>query len=290
MADLLTSADSILVSVGMPVYNGAADLPRALAALTTQTHQNLEIIISDNASTDATPDICRHFASQDARIRYFRNETNIGGAANFERVLRLANSPYFMWAACDDWWAPDFVRANLLCLLENPRHIASMSSLKYVDGNRFVWMPFIHRADTRPLVGSVAANVRHYVANSGMNSRFYALFRREILLKCLPFETYTAADNALIVRTLAYGTYGEVPRVLFHRGMAGESARHLKMLTADRSFPGRFLPLWHYSRTVWKMPHVPHDVGMLISLGIVNSIFSAMLVIAWIKHGLGYRT
>lgn len=273
----------------MPVYNGAADLPRALDALLVQSHRNLEIIISDNASTDATPDICLGYAARDPRIRYFRNQTNIGAPANFERVLRLARGPYFMWAACDDWWAPDFVSANLHCLIENPRHIASMSALKYTNGNRFVWMPFIHRADTRPLVGSIAANVRHYVANSGMNSRFYALFRREVLLKCLPFESYTAADNALIVRSLAYGSYGEVKRVLFYRSLAGESSRHLKMLTADRGFPGRFLPLWRYSRTVWQMPHVRRDVGMIISLTIVNSIFSAMLAMAWLRHLFGSR-
>jgi glycosyltransferase involved in cell wall biosynthesis len=289
VVDPNTPPESILVSIGLPVYNGEADLPRALHSLTTQTHRNLEIIISDNASTDATPDICRHFAARDPRIRYRRQAQNIGGAANFEYVLRQATGPFFMWAACDDWWASDFVRANLLCLLQNPRHIASMSALKYADGDRFVSMPFIRRADTRPLIGSVAANVRHYVANSGMNSRFYALFRRDVLLKCLPFESYTAADNALIVRTLAFGTYGEVRRVLFHRGMAGESAKHLKMLTADRGIPGRFLPLWRYSRTIWRMPHVKHDIGTLIALTTVNTVFSTMLTLARIKYFLSRK-
>ncbi len=283
MGESSISVESILVSIGLPVYNGAADLPRALASLTSQSHRHLEIIISDNASTDATSEICQDYASRDPRIRYFRNSTNIGGAANFERVLRLARGLYFMWAACDDWWAPNFVEANLRVLTQNPRHVASMSALKYVDGSRFVGMPFIHRADTRPLVGSVAANVRHYVANSGMNSRFYALFRRDVLLKCLPFESYTAADNALVVRSLAYGTYGEVKRVLFYRSLAGESSRHLTMLTADRGFPGRFLPLWRYSCTVWRMPHVKRDFGLFLSLMIVNTIFAVMLVLAQVK-------
>jgi glycosyltransferase involved in cell wall biosynthesis len=277
---------SILVSVGVPVYNGLPHLRRALETLVAQTHRNLEIIISDNASTDGTEALCRDYAARDPRISYLRNTENIGGGANFTRVLDLACGDFFMWAAHDDWWAPEFVEANLKNLIEHPDYVMSMSRVGYRDGDREVWMPFIERADWRGLTGSPAANVRHYVANSGMNSRFFALYRRDVLRKCFRIEPYLGSDNATMVRTLALGKHGEVNRMLFFRGMAGESARHLPMLTADRTFPGRILPLWRYSKRVWNMPHVQRDVGMLVSLITVNIIFSSMLGITLVKEVL----
>lgn len=283
----MTSADDVLVSVGVPVYNGGWELRRALETLINQTHRNLEIIVSDNASTDDTPDICREFAKRDPRVIYLRNEMNVGSTPNFAKVLHSARGEFFMWCGHDDWWAPEFVAENLRVLLAHPDCAGSMARAVYMDGDREVRMPFIERADWRGLTGSVQANVCRYVANAGMNSRFYSLFRRWVLLESFKGESYIGADNAIMVRTLAYGKHGEVNRPLFFRGMGGESARHLAMLTADKSFPGRFLPLWRYTRAVWRMPHVRHDIGLIIALITVNTVFVGFLLLTLVKHGLG---
>ena len=93
-----------LVSIGMPVYNGERFIRQALDSLLAQDCENFELIISDNASADGTQEICLEYAAQDGRIRYYRNENNLGALANFNRVLGLAQGPYFMWAAHDDVW------------------------------------------------------------------------------------------------------------------------------------------------------------------------------------------
>ncbi|HQH27844.1 MAG TPA: glycosyltransferase family 2 protein, partial [Oligoflexia bacterium] len=111
-----------LVSIGLPVYNGEKFLRRALNSLTGQDYGNIELIISDNDSTDSTAQICGEFLAHDRRIRYYRCETNIGMAANFVRVLNLARGDYFMWAACDDWWDKRFVSCLLQALMEHPDH------------------------------------------------------------------------------------------------------------------------------------------------------------------------
>ena len=72
-----------LVSIGLPVYNEAEHLAQALDSLLGQDYENIEVIISDNASTDGTPQICADYAGKDGRVRYHRNETNIGGINNF---------------------------------------------------------------------------------------------------------------------------------------------------------------------------------------------------------------
>jgi glycosyltransferase involved in cell wall biosynthesis len=98
------------VSVGLPVYNGARYLAEAVDSLLAQSFEDFELIISDNASTDATERICRAYAAGDPRIRYVRAETNRGLLWNFRRVLELARAPLFKWMAHDDRCAPEFLR------------------------------------------------------------------------------------------------------------------------------------------------------------------------------------
>ena len=97
------------VSIGMPVYNGEQLLPRALDSLLSQRFEDFELIISDNASEDATSEICLSYAARDRRIRYYRNETNIGAARNYTRVFEHSSGKYFKWAAHDDWIAPAYL-------------------------------------------------------------------------------------------------------------------------------------------------------------------------------------
>ncbi|MDX8392426.1 MAG: glycosyltransferase family 2 protein [Mariprofundaceae bacterium] len=107
------------VSIGMPVYNGAAYICEALDSLLAQSFTDFELIISDNASTDDTQTICQAYEKKDARVRYVRQKKNLGAEKNFHFVLNEASSEYFMWAAADDCWMPTFVEASVALLCEN---------------------------------------------------------------------------------------------------------------------------------------------------------------------------
>lgn len=115
------------VSIGMPVYNGEKYLRDALDSLLSQTFSDFELIISDNASTDNSGNICLEYASKDNRIRYIRQPDNIGAAANFKFVFDKAGSEYFMWAACDDIRSSNFIDVNLKFLKLNTDYVASTS-------------------------------------------------------------------------------------------------------------------------------------------------------------------
>lgn len=95
--------DEALVSIGVPVFNGARFIGRALYSLLTQTYRNIDLIISDNASTDETAQICAHYARRDSRVRYIRQEHNIGAARNWNYVAKQARGRYFKWASANDW-------------------------------------------------------------------------------------------------------------------------------------------------------------------------------------------
>ena len=110
------------VSIGLPVYNGEKFLKKRLDSILSQTLETFELIISDNASTDSTSDICKEFASNDTRIHYFRQENNIGAIRNFKYVLDKALCDYFIWASVDDIWLPEFLEKNIK-VLENDKNV-----------------------------------------------------------------------------------------------------------------------------------------------------------------------
>jgi glycosyltransferase involved in cell wall biosynthesis len=108
------------ISVGMPVYNGSKYVVEAIESVLAQTFGDFELVISDNASTDATEDICRDFAARDARIRYVRNRQNRGAAWNFNRTFELATGDYFKWLAHDDAIGPQYLARTSEVLDQDP--------------------------------------------------------------------------------------------------------------------------------------------------------------------------
>lgn len=122
-----------LVSVGMPVFNAGHLIREAIEQVLQQTHQNLEIIISDNHSDDSTADICREFASMDNRIKYFRQATTIGATENFRFVLEQASGDYFMWAAHDDRRSANYVEILTQALIAEPSASIAFTNVAVFD-------------------------------------------------------------------------------------------------------------------------------------------------------------
>lgn len=99
------------VTIGMPVYNGATFIRRALDSVLAQDFRDLEVLISDNASTDDTATIIAAYVARDQRIRYVRHESNVGSLNNFIYVLKNARGRWFSWLAHDDYYeTADHVR------------------------------------------------------------------------------------------------------------------------------------------------------------------------------------
>lgn len=128
------SAPRPLVSVGVPVYNGADHLEEALSSVLSQDYSNLEVVICDNASEDGTEAICREIASGDYRVRYLRNRTNIGLLGNFRRTLDEARGKYFTWLAHDDVMSDTACLSKLAGFLEdNPETVICASAVRILN-------------------------------------------------------------------------------------------------------------------------------------------------------------
>lgn len=122
------------VTIGLPVYNGRNYLAQTMESLLAQTYTDFELVICDNASTDDTEAICRAFAARDERVRYFRNEENIGASANYNRVFELGRGMYFKWAAHDDLLAPAYLERCVEVLDQNPDVVLAYTQAKAIDG------------------------------------------------------------------------------------------------------------------------------------------------------------
>jgi glycosyltransferase involved in cell wall biosynthesis len=196
------------VSIGIPVFNGADGLARTLECLCGQTLRDFEIIISDNASTDATPAICRRFAG-DPRVRYVRQHRAIPVTDNFNFVLRQARAPYFMWAAHDDDRDADFIETLVAALDHHPAAILAFGQVvEIVDG-----VPRRFDLDFANCGLSACARLRK-AAYSPLH-HLYGVWRTERLRTIPWYHNDWWHDTPPMMAATVLGDFVEVPGVVF---------------------------------------------------------------------------
>src|SRR4051812_21445947 len=122
-------------SIGLPVYNGENHLRQSIESILAQTWQDFEFIISDNASVDSTPDICREYAERDSRIRYIRQPSNCGLSRNTNFVFEQSTGEYFKWVSHDDIHVPEFLARCVEVLDRSPSAVMVSPRGVIIDGN-----------------------------------------------------------------------------------------------------------------------------------------------------------
>jgi glycosyltransferase involved in cell wall biosynthesis len=220
------------LTIGLPVYNGGKRLKTAMDSLLNQSYRNFALHISDNASTDDTPLICQEAAERDSRVVWTRQPKNIGAEENFRFVLQDSHTPFFMWAAHDDYWKDTFVEKNLALLLNDPLAIASISKVAFQRDGVQVYLS----QSTHALKGSVSDNLHDFFRNPADASRIYAVHRTEALKRSRPaIAPFHGMDWLVIALTLLEGHYLEWPEVLLYRE-APEPGRYSDRVRIDNSW------------------------------------------------------
>lgn len=202
-----------LVSIGMPVRNGEATIAHAITSLLSQTHRNLRIRISDNASTDATPTICRKLASQDKRIIYERCSQDQGAIANFNIVLERAEGTYFMWAAHDDYWADTFLEGAIQELRKDPEAVGCVTGLEieYGEGGTIERVHAPVGLESR----RVRTRVRAALLDRGWFG-IYGLLRLDSFPPGYRIPSVAGPDAAFIFGLVLRGRFVLRDEILFH--------------------------------------------------------------------------
>lgn len=257
---------NLIISIGLPIYNGEYFLRKSLDSILSQTIENFELIISDNGSTDKTSEICLEYIKKDKRINYFRQEKNIGPLRNFTFVLNKAKAKYFAWTAVDDYILPTFIEKNILILEQNQNIIGSISKVQsyHIDEKTLQkHIPDINFRNFRQkLVSSVRPNaVCQLIGDYEQKVRLlfkksayqvmYSVYRTEELKKCVIQDQFVGFDVPIILNALKLGDINMMNEILmfrFDRGMSTmgsiRMSRSLEQGVIGIIFPHLPLTFW----------------------------------------------
>lgn len=217
------------VTIGMPVYNGERFIVEALDSIMAQTYKDLELVISDNGSTDTTEEICRRYAAKDPRVRYYREDVNRGATWNYNRLVDLAKGEFFKWAAHDDLITPDYIEKCVDVLDRDPGVVLACTDDQdideeggHVDARRYSHIPSAERGSS----DQASKRFRRLIRDDYDCEQVFGLYRTDLLRRTRMIQSYTDSDRTLLAEIGLYGRLFEIPERLFlHRQHGGSSCK-----------------------------------------------------------------
>jgi glycosyltransferase involved in cell wall biosynthesis len=220
----MTNTTKPLVSIGVPVYNGENFLADALESLLAQTYPQLELIISDNGSTDETETICRQFAALDRRVQYYRSLVNRGAAWNYNCTFAFARGKYFKWQGHDDALVPTYIEQCVDILEHDPQVVLC-----------FTWVCDIDTQGRTLQVKQSTTNANHPHAHMRFRDlsrvkaankceEVFGLIRTDVLRKTKLIDNYADSDRTLLADLGLHGPFYEIPEPLFLHRMHEKSS------------------------------------------------------------------
>lgn len=214
---------SPLVSIGVALFNDEKWIRRTLDSIVMQQHQNLEIILSDDCSSDGTANICKEYAGRDNRIKFIQLHKNIGALRNHELVFNLSNGDYFMWSNGHDFITTNYISSCLKSLVSDPSlSLCCGKTLKFdLDGNEQIVSHEL--LDTRglPIVESFKTVFLSVIKNACL---FYGLFLSDVLRKSGLHRKTMGGDLILINEIGLLGNIVQRDDAIYHRQQVRKSA------------------------------------------------------------------
>jgi hypothetical protein len=228
--------EDTLVSIGLPVRNGAEKLEHLIQSLLAQSHSRLELVISDNASTDATEEICRAFAKTDERVVYVRHPQNVGLLNNFKSTIERARGEFFRWISHDDLLEPTAISRCLDVMLSDDRLILVTAGYAYTTAGGIQTTVYeSQRLRSADCVERFAEMLRLLTTPGELVDPLYSLLRRRSVA-VIPRRNMLREDEIFAAKMALAGPWGHVPEVLAHRQWTSDS-----MVTTARRLG---VPVW----------------------------------------------
>lgn len=286
------------LSLCLPVYNGQRYLADAVGSLLRQTFSDFELLIVDNASTDNTETVARELAAGDARVRYVRNEKNLGAAPNFNRAFELSRGRLIRWASHDDLWSADAMQVCIEALERDPAAVACHGRTVVVDeageeiptydatrqrppSERHLPAHRLYDPADRRLDSPVASErLADLLLRTHWCYEIFGVIRREALQRSSLHGSYYGSDKVLLAELLMAGRMITVPQTVFYRRDHTGNSTSLRTQTEraewmDTSLKGRIrrphLTLLNgYRRAIWRS-----------GLGLGEKLSCSRVLLAW---------
>jgi glycosyltransferase involved in cell wall biosynthesis len=234
-----------LVSIGLPVRNAGTRVVDVARSVLAQDHQHLELVISDNASTDDTREVCEELARSDSRVSYHRQAENVGILNNFRHAMRVANGTFFRWIGDDDRLEPSLVSRSLGVFAEDPGLVLVTTGLAYEGPDKVVQSAVYDGTALRSAdpVDRFVEILRLLNESHLLIDPLYAMMRRAAVVG-LPRRNMLREDEVFATRLALAGPWGHVPEVLARRFW-----KHERIGTIARRLG---VPAWqsHFSNTL----------------------------------------
>jgi glycosyltransferase involved in cell wall biosynthesis len=251
------------LSIGLPVYNGERFLAQALECLLAQTFRDFELVVSDNASTDRTAEICQAYLQRDPRVRYVRNPRNIGSVANFNRVFEISTAPLFKWASHDDLHHETHIESCIRLLDENPDVVLAHSATAFIDenGELFPASPetgdYIdpktgaHVLPDGADIGNSPVAVKRFwqvLSRARWGTHQFGVIRRASLQQTRLDQNFSGGDRAMLAELALLGRFQSNPERLFLKRFHPDVSWALNQTELKRSLSTDSKPYWRRAR------------------------------------------
>ena len=209
-----------LVSVGVPTFNRADTLQRAVESVLTQDYSNVEVIVSDDASMDGTQAWCEGVARHDRRVRYIRQPTNIGLTENYAEVFRQSRGEFYLALADDDWLDSSYVSQCLKVLLEQPGLALVCGKLRMFQNGQYLYDGHVDSALQR----SGGDRVVYYLRRVVENAELHGLMRRTTVMAVPPMPNGFAGDWRYVSSLVFHGKSRTLTSVAINKALGGVSS------------------------------------------------------------------
>ena len=228
-----------VLTIGLPTYNGEKTIKRTIDSILSQTFSNFQLIISDDGSTDSTPEICREYIKKDNRIKFVQRKGKRGPVWNFIFLAEKSNTKYFVWIAHDDYWGSQFIEKNIEILETNPKIVGSISDVQlvglniknYYTNQKIPDSKYIDSKYTptkfefvRPNKGTYDEKVKNILEFTWVLN-FYSVFRTEKLKESLVDNAFAGWDWTLVLNIAKFGDLHVLDEVLAYRDTGGITSR-----------------------------------------------------------------
>jgi glycosyltransferase involved in cell wall biosynthesis len=282
-----------LVSIGMPVYNEERYIEQALQSLLSQSVEDFELIISDNASTDRTGEICLAYAAKDPRVRYYRMETNLGSIANFSRAFQLSNAPYFFWASGHDIRHETFIARCVEILEQDTSVVLCYSGARWLEPDGRLGDVMSGHVETRGM-SQVSCFRTVMWSLGGFNYPINGIMRSDALKRTSLIRNTIGPDVLLLHELALLGTFAEVPEpLLCIRRLSDYGSWHHYIAKVFGPAAERRSASWYlYSKMIYEHVRVvvKHTNRFRETVILVPSVILCMLTkYRWVLHGLRAR-
>jgi glycosyltransferase involved in cell wall biosynthesis len=263
-----------MLSIGVPAYNSAPTLRRTLDCLLGQSFGDFELIVSDNASTDATWEILQEYARADARVVPLRQAQNIGANGNYTAVFRAARGRYFKWASSNDLCAPEFLARCVAHLEAHPEAVLVAPRTRLFESDPAQFTDY--EGDLACTEPDAVDRFVKVLTGMKLNNVLNGVVRADALRRTRLIEHYVGADTVLVGHLALLGHVVLLPEAMFLRRMDRQ--------TATQMMSDEALHRHHYPRRTARSLFP----AWRVTAGWVRAVFAARLPLSSTLRALGW--